>query len=142
MSSLFPEDSAERKTYPVFSGFIQYFPSAIAALAHHSFVSNEKHNPGLPLHHDRAKSADEADALMRHLMEGDLIGNAWRAMALLQKHREANGAPIAPAARNATYVPQTRATDVPDPPPIVDRLEAQDPEADGDTPEPPRDQSE
>ena len=74
-------------------------------------MSNEKHNPGQPLQHDRAKSADEADALMRHLMEGDLVGSAWRAMALLQKHLEANGAPIAPAARNATYVPQTRATD-------------------------------
>ena len=139
MTTLFPEDSAERKTYPVFSGFIQYFPSAIAALAHHSFVSNEKHNPGQPLQHDRAKSADEADALMRHLMEDELINAAWRAMALLQKHREANGAPIAPAARNAPYVPQTRATDAPDPPPIMEHLDALEPESDGDNPEPPRD---
>ena len=101
MSGLFPEDSAARKEYPVFSGFVQYFPSAIAAIAHHSYLGNQKHNPGQPLHHDRAKSDDEADALLRHLMEGDYVGMAWRAMSLLQKHLEANGAPIAPAARNA-----------------------------------------
>ena len=102
MNGLFPEDSAERKTYPVFSGFFQYFPAAIAAIAHHSYIGNEKHNPGQPLHWDRAKSDDEADAQLRHLMEGDMIGMGWRAMALVQKHCEANGAPIAPGARNAT----------------------------------------
>ena len=37
---------------------------------------------------------------MRHLMEGDYVGTAWRALALLQKHLEAQGAPIAPAAIN------------------------------------------
>ncbi len=102
---LFPEDSAERKEYPVYSGALQYFPSALAAVANHSFKGNEKHNPGQPLHHDRAKSGDEADALMRHLMEGDYVGMAWRALALLQKHLEANGAPIAPGARNVQGVP-------------------------------------
>ena len=101
MNTLFPEDSAERKEYPVYSGALQYFPSALAAVANHSFKGNEKHNPGQPLHHDRAKSGDEADALVRHLMEGDYVGMAWRALALLQKHLEANGAPIAPGARNA-----------------------------------------
>ena len=54
-----------------------------------------------PLHHDRAKSGDEADALVRHLMEGDYTGMAWRALSLLQKHLESQGAPIAPGARNA-----------------------------------------
>ena len=104
MSQLFPEDSAARKTYPVYSGLLQYFPSALAAVAHHSYLGNEKHNPGQPLHHDRAKSSDEADALLRHLMEGDYVGVCWRALALLQKHCEANGAPIAPGARNAIPV--------------------------------------
>lgn len=99
--TLLPEDSAERKTYPLYSGLIAYFPSALAAVAHHSFVSNDKHNPGQPMHHDRAKSGDEADALMRHLVEGDLVGVAWRSLSLLQKSLEAAGAPIAPAARNA-----------------------------------------
>jgi hypothetical protein len=102
MNGLFPEDSDERKTYPVFTGFVQYFPSAMAAIAHHSWLGNQKHNPGLPLQWDRAKSGDEADAQLRHLMEGDYVGMGWRAMALLQKHLEANGAPIAPAAVNAT----------------------------------------
>ena len=100
-ADLFPEDSAERKGYPVYSGLLQYFPAALAAVAHHSFKGNEKHNPEAPLHWDRAKSGDEADALVRHLMEGDYVGMAWRALALLQKHQEAQGAPIAPGARNA-----------------------------------------
>ena len=102
MSGLFPEDSAARKEYPVYSGFLQYFPAAVAAIAHHSFKGNQKHNPGQPLHHDRAKSYDEADAQVRHLMEDDLVGMAWRAMSMLQKDLEAKGAPIAPAARNET----------------------------------------
>jgi len=95
-----PDDPAARKEYPLYSGFMRYFPAAIAAVAHHSYVSNQRHNPGMPLCHDRLKSADEPDALLRHLMEGDYVGTAWRAMALLQKHLEANGAPIAPAAIN------------------------------------------
>jgi len=98
---IFPTDSAGRKTYPIFSGLVQYFPSALAEVARHSYIGNEKHNPGAPLHWDRAKSQDEADALLRHLIEGDYVGVAWRALALLQKHLEANGAPVAPGARNA-----------------------------------------
>src|SRR3546814_7569307 len=100
MNGRFPEDSDARKEYPVYSGFLQYFPAAIAAIAHHSYKGNQKHNPVQPLHHDRAKSGDEPDALTRHLMEDDLVGMAWRAMSMLQKHLEANGAPPAPAARN------------------------------------------
>ena len=106
--SLFPEDSEARKEYPVYSGFLRYFPAAVAKVAHHSFKGNLKHNPGQPLHHDRAKSGDELDALCRHLMEheipgleGELVAMAWRAMSALQKYCESKGAPIAPAARNA-----------------------------------------
>lgn len=111
MKPLFPEDSEERKTYPVYSGFLRYFPAAVAAVAHHSYLGNEKHNPGQPLHWDRAKSGDEKDALCRHLMESEvagyeheLVGMAWRAMADLQKYLESKGAPMAPAARNADDV--------------------------------------
>ena len=86
---MLPTDSDERKTYPLYSGLFAYFPAALAAIAHHSYVNNEKHNPGEPLYWNRAKSADEADALLRHLMEGDYVGTAWRALALLQKHLEA-----------------------------------------------------
>lgn len=100
MTGLFPDDSAARKTYPMYSGLLQYFPAALAAVANHSHRGNAKHNPGQPLHHDRAKSDDEPDALVRHLMEGDYVGCAWRALSLLQKDCEAKGAPIAPAARN------------------------------------------
>lgn len=101
MTGLFPEDSDARKTYPLYGGLLAYFPSALAKIAHHSYLGNEVHNPGQALHHDRAKSGDEADALVRHLMEGDYVGMAWRALSLLQKDLEAKGAPIAPAARNA-----------------------------------------
>lgn len=100
MTGPFPDDSAARKTYPMYSGLLQYFPSALAEIARHSYRGNEKHNPGQALHHDRAKSDDEADALVRHLVEGDLVGTAWRALSLLQKALEAKGAPIAPGARN------------------------------------------
>src|SRR3546814_2381074 len=100
MNGRFPEDSDARKEYPVYSGFLEYLPAAIAAIAHHSYKGNQKHNPGQPLHHDRANSGDQPDALTRHLMEDELVGMAWRAMSMLQKHLEANGAPPAPPARN------------------------------------------
>lgn len=132
MTRLFPEDSAARKTYPVYSGLIQYFPSALAAVANHSYVSNEQHNPGQPLHWARGKSPDEADALLRHLMERDYVGMAWRALALLQKHLEANGAPIAPGARIPVYEEQAvqhHATEAPMPPHVealIERTEDDD----------------
>jgi len=100
---MLPTDSDERKTYPLYSGLFAYFPAALAAIAHHSYVNNEKHNPGEPLYWNRAKSADEADALLRHLMEGDYVGTAWRALALLQKHLEAGGAPLAPGAATPAH---------------------------------------
>ena len=95
LSSLTP---AERKTYPVATGVCDYFPDALALIAHVSFVGNEQHNPGTPLHWNRSKSQDEADALMRHFlargtMDTDGIPHsakmAWRALALLQKELEA-----------------------------------------------------
>lgn len=135
--SLFPEDSAERKEYPVHSGLVAYFPSALAAVAHHSYVGNEKHNPGQPLHWARGKSSDEADALLRHLMERDYIGMAWRALALLQKHLEANGAPIAPGARIPAYEEQAvqhHAIEAPMPPAVeelIARAESDDPTVGG-----------
>ena len=132
MTGLFPEDSEARKEYPVYSGFLQYFPAAIAAISHHSYKGNQKHNPGQPLHHDRAKSGDEPDALMRHLMEADYIGMAWRAMSQLQKYLESQGAAIAPAARNATpHETQHHAISAPMPPAIeelIARSESDDPQ--------------
>ena len=43
---MLPTDSDERKTYPLYSGLFAYFPAALAAIAHHSYVNNAKHNPG------------------------------------------------------------------------------------------------
>lgn len=86
--NILPEDSAERKTYPVYSGFKQYFPDAIAAVAKRSYIGNEQHNPGAPLHWDRSKSGDELDALERHIIDEDWDCVAWRAMANLQKQLE------------------------------------------------------
>lgn len=89
-----PTDAAERKAVPVYSGFIKYFPLAMAEVARLSQVGNDQHNPGKPLHWDRAKSGDELDALARHLLEAEDVDTdgidhatkvAWRAMANLQK---------------------------------------------------------
>lgn len=99
MSGPFPEDSAARKTYPLYSGVLQYFPAALAAVAHHSYLGNEKHNPGQPLHWARGKSDDHLDAAARHLAEGDLVGLAWRALAALQLDCETKGASVSPGAR-------------------------------------------
>jgi len=93
--STLPTDAKERKQIPIYSGFIAYFPAAIAAVASHSFVSNEQHNPGEPLHWAREKSTDQLDALARHLTElteADTLNEeiellkaiVWRAAAQLQ----------------------------------------------------------
>ena len=95
MSNL-PTDSKLRKSIPIVSGVLDYFPDAIAAVALVSVAGNEKHNPGQPLHWSRDKSDDHADCVGRHLLERghfDKVGNievrhtaqlAWRALALLQ----------------------------------------------------------
>lgn len=95
---MIPTDAKARKAHPIASGVIDYFPDALAAIAHVSFVGNEQHNPGLPLRWDRSKSTDEADALIRHFLERGALDTdglrhsakmAWRALALLQKEIEA-----------------------------------------------------
>lgn len=88
MSSPFTEDAAERKKYPVYSGFVKYFPDAIAMVSRISFDGNEQHNPGTPIHWDRSKSGDELDALVRHIIDGEWDAVAWRALAHLQKQIE------------------------------------------------------
>lgn len=92
-----PKDPAQRKAVPIWSGFLDYFPLAVAAVAECSQKGNDQHNPGTALHWDRAKSGDEKDALARHLVEAGTIDTdgirhstkvAWRAMANLQKELE------------------------------------------------------
>lgn len=93
-----PGESTARKAVPMVTGLVDYFPDALAAVAEVSFLGNQKHNPGQPLHHARGKSADHADCIGRHLTERgskDPAGVrhtaqlAWRALALLQEELEA-----------------------------------------------------
>jgi hypothetical protein len=79
MKLTLPTDSAERKEYPLFRGCDMYFPAALAGVARHSFISNEKHNPGEPMHHSRGKSADHADCIRRHLVDlADMLAACGR----------------------------------------------------------------
>ena len=96
-TTLLPADAQERKMVPIATGFLDYFPDAIAAVAHLSQIGNDQHNPGTALHWDRSKSGDESDALMRHFLyrgtdDTDGVRHstkvAWRALALLQKEIE------------------------------------------------------
>ena len=91
-------DAEARKATPVFSGVLAYFPDAIREVAQCSYICNEQHNPGTPMHWDRAKSGDERDALARHLLDAGKMDSdgirhsakvAWRALANLQKELEA-----------------------------------------------------
>lgn len=94
-----PDDPKERKTYPIYSGVLAYFPDAIAEVAHVSYVGNQQHNPGQPLHWAREKSTDQEDCEIRHLMEKGKFDKdgcrhsgkrAWRALASLQLEIEAD----------------------------------------------------
>ena len=94
---MFPADPKERKKCPVGTGVLDYFPDALAEVARVSWEGNQQHHQNKPLHWDRSKSADEADALIRHFVERgtrDTDGMrhsakmAWRALALLQKEIE------------------------------------------------------
>ena len=87
----------QRKETPVYSGVLKYFPDAIMEVAKVSYIGNEQHHKGEPLHWDRNKSTDELDALTRHLIEAGKIDKdgmrhsakvAWRALANLQKELE------------------------------------------------------
>jgi hypothetical protein len=100
-------DSVVRKRYPLTTGFLDYFPDACLAAAEVSFIGNEKHNKGEPMHHSRGKSNDHADCIGRHLVERGgfdyvVIDGVeyrirhsaalfWRAGALLQEELEAEG---------------------------------------------------
>jgi len=78
LTAALPTVAAERKTYPVYSGFIKYFPHAVAAVSHLSYKGNQQHHPDKPLHWDKNKSGDELDAMMRHLIDEDWVHVAWR----------------------------------------------------------------
>lgn len=88
-----PTIPAERKTYPLYSGLMAYFPHALAAVSHVSYIGNEQHNPGQPLHWAREKSSDHKDTAARHLLESGKLDTdglrhtakaAWRILAELE----------------------------------------------------------
>lgn len=93
-----PKDKAQqRKASPIFSGVLKYFPNALWYISQVSQAGNDQHHKGQPLHWDRSKSTDEADALTRHLIQSGTIDDdgirhsgkmAWRALALLEKELE------------------------------------------------------
>jgi hypothetical protein len=92
-----PVGKKERKDMPIARGVLDYFPDAIAEVARVSFIGNEQHHPGTPLHWDKTKSTDEADCVVRHLIDRGKLDTdglrhtakvAWRALALLQRELE------------------------------------------------------
>lgn len=104
-----PTDPQERKTVPMCTGLLDYFPDALAAVAHVSYIGNRQHNPGEDLHWARGKSTDEADTVLRHLAQRGTVDTdglrhsakmAWRALALLQKELETvHGLPLSRGSR-------------------------------------------
>jgi hypothetical protein len=99
-----PTEAKARKEIPLWTGLVKYFPDALAAVARVSFIGNEQHNPGQPVHWARGKSMDQEDTLLRHLWESgtlDVDGQrhsakvAWRALAMLQLEIEQASIPDA-----------------------------------------------
>ena len=100
------EDKKQRKESPMARGLLDYFPDALVAIAHVSYVGNEQHNPGEPLHWSKDKSSDHADCIIRHLIERGTTDTdglshsakaAWRALALLQIELDTRQALSSPA---------------------------------------------
>jgi hypothetical protein len=90
-----PGSAQWRKQRPVYSGVLKYFPDAIMEVAYVSFIGNEQHNPGQPLHWSKEKSSDHEDCIARHLIDHSknpedsdgglhLAKEAWRSLAALQ----------------------------------------------------------
>jgi hypothetical protein len=98
-----PKDKERRKEIPLCTGVLDYFPDALAAVAHCSKVGNDQHNPGEPLHWAREKSMDQSDTILRHQIERGTFDSdsvrhsakvAWRALAQLQEEIEKDGGRI------------------------------------------------
>lgn len=97
MENQIPKEANKRKDMPIYSGVLKYFPLALLEVSKVSKAGNDQHNPNQPLHWNRELSTDEADALVRHLLEAGTFDSdgirhtakvAWRALALLQKELE------------------------------------------------------
>lgn len=94
------DEKLRRKQHPVYSGVIKYFPLALMEVANISWIGNEQHNPGEPLHWARHKSTDQLDAAVRHIIDHasgktldtdggyHLAKAAWRILAELELVKE------------------------------------------------------
>lgn len=94
-----PNRAVDRKATPVFSGVLAYFPDALKEVSKCSLAGQKQHNQGDKLYWDKDKSNDNADALVRHLIDHSvnpidddgvlhLSKVAWRALAVLQIYLE------------------------------------------------------
>ena len=92
-----PEDATQRNSYPMADGLLDYFPNALAEVSRVSYVGNQQHNPGEPMHWARGKSTDHGNKIMRHLIDAGRKDDkgirhsarlAWRALAMLQEELE------------------------------------------------------
>ena len=93
------EQKDDRKSMPVYSGVLTYFPDALKEVAKCSLAGQKQHNQGDKLYWDKNKSFDNEDALVRHLIDHSknpvdedgvlhLAKVAWRALASLQIYLE------------------------------------------------------
>lgn len=98
-------DDVDRKSMPVYTGVMKYFPNALKYVSRISQAGNDQHHPEKPLHWDKSKSFDHTDALARHLIDhsqepidddGMLhLGKvAWRALAALEMYLDDEGEDI------------------------------------------------
>ena len=110
-SNSLPEDAEARNQYPMADGLLDYFPNALAEVSRVSFIGNQQHNPGQPMHWARGKSTDHRNKIIRHLIDAggkDEKGVrhsayvAWRALANLQEELERDeGLPMSRASKPA-----------------------------------------
>jgi hypothetical protein len=93
MEQVMKDDAQARKETPMARGLLDYFPLALAAVAHLSFVATQQHHPNEEMHWNREISTDHADCIVRHLLDRGKVDTdgqlhsvkvAWRALALLQ----------------------------------------------------------
>lgn len=76
-----PRDNKARKGIPMYTGGLLYFPDALAGVAKQSVIGNDQHQNGEQLTHDRTKSGDDGDAILRHLSDlGAAIAHFERAL--------------------------------------------------------------
>lgn len=91
---LLPGDPAVRKSIPIGTAVLDYFPLALAAIARVSLAGQKQHNT---TGWDRSKSTDHDNCLIRHYIERGTVDTdgtshtakmAWRSLAILELEEE------------------------------------------------------